>query len=177
MSSVCETAKQAFPPDVKIVCEAATGEMSNDAAMPLALILNELLTNAVKHGLKDGKGTIRAGLADQDGSFILYVEDEGSGFDLESVLPRSLGLATLQQPVLAMMDVCLTGDRDGIDAALEMFQNMGIRCIFATAHDDAATLNRAEAAHPLGWLPKPYTPMALIEMVRLALRDLDDQQS
>ena len=30
-----------------------TGVLSNDVAMPLALILNELLTNAVKHGVKD----------------------------------------------------------------------------------------------------------------------------
>jgi two-component sensor histidine kinase len=96
LSSVCETAKQSFPPDVTIVCEAATGEISNDSAMPLALILNELLTNAVKHGLKDSKGTIRAGLADQDGSFTLYVEDEGPGFDLEFVLPKSSGLRLVQ---------------------------------------------------------------------------------
>ncbi len=96
LHSVCETAKQAFPPDVKIDCEAATGEISNDSAMPLALILNELLTNAVKHGLKDGKGAVRAGLAEQDGSFTLFVEDEGPGFDLASILPNSSGLRLVQ---------------------------------------------------------------------------------
>ena len=40
---------RAFP-DVKIVREVATAELDNDRAMPLALILNELLTNAVKYG-------------------------------------------------------------------------------------------------------------------------------
>jgi hypothetical protein len=32
----------------------------------------------------------------------------------------------------------------------------GIRCIFATAHHDAHVRARAEAASPLGWLPKPF---------------------
>jgi two-component system, response regulator PdtaR len=89
---------------------------------------------------------------------------------------EAIQLAAMQPPALAVMDIRLAGGRDGIEAALELFQSMGIRCIFATAHDDTATRNRAAAVHPLGWLPKPYSPMDLIEMVRLALRDLNDHK-
>jgi PAS domain S-box-containing protein len=93
IEAVCHTAQQTFPPDVKIVCEAAAGELSNDIAMPLALILNELLTNAVKHGVGDrGYGTVRVGLTREADSFVLYVEDDGPGFDLDSVRNRSSGL-------------------------------------------------------------------------------------
>jgi PAS domain S-box-containing protein len=97
LQSVCETAQQAFPAHTKIVCEAASGELSNDMAMPLALILNELLTNAVKHGV-DGRseGVIRVGLDRKDDSFVLYVEDDGPGFDFESVRHRSSGLRLVQ---------------------------------------------------------------------------------
>lgn len=97
LNSVCETARQTFPPHITITCEAATGELPNDTSMPLALILNELLTNAVKHGLSaDGKGRIRVGLTGRDGSFALHVEDDGPGFDLDAVRSRSSGLRLVQ---------------------------------------------------------------------------------
>jgi two-component sensor histidine kinase len=65
--------------------------------MPLALIANELLTNAVKYGL-NGKavGAIRVGLRRENESLLFYVEDDGPGFDLQSVQPRSSGLALVQ---------------------------------------------------------------------------------
>jgi two-component sensor histidine kinase len=55
LNAVCEAPQQAFPPNLKIVREVASGELDNDDAMPLALILNELLTNASKYGC-DGRG-------------------------------------------------------------------------------------------------------------------------
>ena len=67
--------------------------LSNDVAMPLALILNELLTNAVKHGIKDhARQGVRVSLTDQDGRLALCVEDDGEGFDLEEVRKTSSGL-------------------------------------------------------------------------------------
>lgn len=97
LDAVCQTARQAFSPDVKIVCEAADAELSNDTAMPLALIVNELLTNAVKHGVNGSNApTIRVRLARQDDLFVLYVEDPGPGFDLQSVRKRSSGLQLVE---------------------------------------------------------------------------------
>jgi PAS domain S-box-containing protein len=93
LHSVCETVQQTVPEGIKIVCEAADGVLGNDVAMPLALILNELLTNAVKHGTKDWtKATVRAGLIEKDGGFELYVEDDGDGFDLNTVRKGASGL-------------------------------------------------------------------------------------
>jgi two-component sensor histidine kinase len=93
LRAVTETIRQTLPPDVGIVCEKASGVLSNDAAMPLALILNELLTNAVKHGVKDhAKQSVRVGLTERDGDFELYVEDDGPGFDLDAVRRTSSGL-------------------------------------------------------------------------------------
>ncbi|HEY3678561.1 MAG TPA: response regulator, partial [Bradyrhizobium sp.] len=66
----------------------------------------------------------------------------------------------------------LASQRDGIDAARELFQDLAIRCIFATAHDDAHTRERAEPYAPLGWLAKPYTMMTLIASVSAALDKL-----
>jgi PAS domain S-box-containing protein len=97
LNAVCEAAQQTLPPNVQIVCEPASGELSNEAAMPLALILNELLTNAAKYGRNDrGHGTIRVGLNNEVDSYVLYVEDDGPGYDLESVRHRSSGLRLIQ---------------------------------------------------------------------------------
>jgi PAS domain S-box-containing protein len=96
LDAVCDAAQQSFPSTVKIVREMVSGELDNDNAMPLALILNELLTNAVKHGCNGGGETqIRVGLTKGDG-FELYVEDDGPGFDFQVVKNQSSGLKLVQ---------------------------------------------------------------------------------
>jgi PAS domain S-box-containing protein len=93
LRAVCQTIQQMLPPHVSIVCEPAAGELANDAAMPLALIVNELVTNAVKHGLKDGApGAVRISLRENEGQRSLSVEDPGGGFDLNGVIRSSSGL-------------------------------------------------------------------------------------
>jgi two-component sensor histidine kinase len=72
-----------FSKEVSIAYEA-TGSLPKETAMPLALVLNELLTNAEKHGANDrGRVTINVGLSQRSGSYELYVQDRGSGFDFE----------------------------------------------------------------------------------------------
>ncbi len=77
-----------------------------------------------------------------------------------------------EKPALVIMDIRLAGARDGIAAALEIFDKTGIRCIFATAHHDPATRLRAAPAAPLGWLAKPFASATLIAQVEAALRTL-----
>lgn len=74
--------------------------------------------------------------------------------------------AVASRPALVVMDIRLRGARDGIDAALEIYRRTGVRCLFATAHQDQAVRDRARPADPLGWLPKPYPPGALVRLIR-----------
>ena len=93
LHAVCQTVQQTLPPDIEIVCQRASGVLSNDVAMPLALILNELLTNAVKHGIRDrANETVRISLTQEGDEFELVVEDDGDGFDLDAVRQGSSGL-------------------------------------------------------------------------------------
>ena len=93
MTSVCAAAASACGGEVAIELEAGSGKLANDSAVPLALVLNELITNAAKYGAgADGRGKVRVGLAETDGRFTLTVEDEGPGFDLSEVRRRSSGL-------------------------------------------------------------------------------------
>jgi PAS domain S-box-containing protein len=98
--SVCATAEQTFPTRTRISYRADEIELGNDVAMPLALILNELLTNAVKYGT-NGKesiegGSIRVGLTRRQDRCVLSVEDDGPGFDLEETRQRASGLFLIQ---------------------------------------------------------------------------------
>jgi PAS domain S-box-containing protein len=97
LNAVCQTVQQTFPGNLQISCESAPDQLSNETAMPLALILNELLTNAVKHGLNgQTEGAVRVGLTKEAEDFVLYVEDDGPGFDAASVRDRSSGLRLVQ---------------------------------------------------------------------------------
>jgi DNA-binding NarL/FixJ family response regulator len=98
-----------------------------------------------------------------------------AGFELAGIAAsaeEAIEMAAAHRPAFAIMDIRLAGQRDGIDAALELFQNHDIRCIFATAHSDPDTSRRAEPAQPLGWLQKPYTMTSLVEEVQRALDEL-----
>jgi PAS domain S-box-containing protein len=93
LQSVCETVRQTLPSGISLTCRPAGGVLSNEFAMPLALILNELVTNAVKHGLKlSDVGTVRVVLVEDNGRYELAVEDDGEGFDLDAVRKTSSGL-------------------------------------------------------------------------------------
>jgi PAS domain S-box-containing protein len=82
LEAVCDSAQQAFSSEISVVMESDPCELPNGTAMPLALILNELVTNAAKYGTKpDGTGTIRVSLTTNDSEATLSVSDEGPGFD------------------------------------------------------------------------------------------------
>ncbi len=88
---------------------------------------------------------------------------------IASTAEEAVVLARQHKPVLALMDIRLAGRRDGVDAAGELFRELGVRCIFATAHDDQRTRSRAAPFAPLGWLAKPYTMASLIALVRRSM--------
>jgi DNA-binding NarL/FixJ family response regulator len=103
-----------------------------------------------------------------------------AGFEVVGVASsadQALELAAAELPTLVVMDVRLSGTRDGIDAALELFATHGIRCVFATAHQTAETRTRAQPANPLRWLAKPYTMLSLVDTVRRALQELQPRAS
>jgi len=66
-----------------------------DTAIPVGLILNELLTNSYKYAFaKSGSGKITVDFKKQDGKYFLQVSDDGIGFSSEQAATKtkSLGL-------------------------------------------------------------------------------------
>jgi two-component system, response regulator PdtaR len=141
---------------------------------------------------RDARAASRTENVKRDPPRLLIVEDDYlMSTDLEAALTDAgfavvgvaataddaLTLSESARPALAIMDVRLRGQRDGIDAAIDIFSRTGIRCIFATAHHDRHVRARAEASRPLAWLPKPYGMASLVTAVRAALAHLTDEAS
>jgi two-component sensor histidine kinase len=92
--SVCGN-QSIVPPErnVKLECESVPMEVDVELASPLALILVELLTNAIKHAFPDGRrGTIKVTIR-PDGQFgIMEVADDGAGLPEGATGSRRSGL-------------------------------------------------------------------------------------
>ncbi|MBN1890080.1 MAG: PAS domain S-box protein [Thermoflexales bacterium] len=97
--------------DVQLGLDAVTLDVKR--AAPLGLILNELLTNALKHAFPAGRcGTIEVTLSDLEHELVLEVADDGvglaEGFDLTR--PAGLGLE-LVRVLTSQLDGRLESER------------------------------------------------------------------
>jgi PAS domain S-box-containing protein len=80
-SDVCATVSGSLGPGVEIKLDIADVVLPNDWATPLALIFNELVSNAARHGRSpSGQSQVRVRFARADGAFELSVDDDGPGF-------------------------------------------------------------------------------------------------
>ena len=65
-----------------------------DTALPMGLIVNELVSNCIKHAFKDGTGCVNVNLSPDEEGYILTVSDNGVGLpeDIDPFESNSLGL-------------------------------------------------------------------------------------
>lgn len=96
MEAIARTLVATVAKDVPLELSAAEGRLSNENAFPLALILNELVTNAVKHGVPDGRGTIRVELTRRDDEYALAVHDSGPGITVTGSSRATSGLGLVR---------------------------------------------------------------------------------
>jgi len=70
------------PSRIALTLDAADAKVSADIAVPCGLIINELITNALKYAFPEGgPGEVRVALCrEDDGSLALSVSDNGVGF-------------------------------------------------------------------------------------------------
>jgi two-component sensor histidine kinase len=83
LHTLIESIRAGYNPDVKVVEEIEDVAVDKDAATPLGLIVNEVVSNSFKHAFADGRrGTVSISLkAQDDGRARLTVRDDGVGFD------------------------------------------------------------------------------------------------
>jgi two-component sensor histidine kinase len=78
---------------VKIRREGRFGELRAENATPLALVLTELVTNAVEHGLRDRGGTVTVTALRQGAALRTTIRDDGKGLP-EGFVAGGSGLGT-----------------------------------------------------------------------------------
>jgi DNA-binding NarL/FixJ family response regulator len=137
-------------PRVAFGAETASGSLGSAGERPQVLIVEDdwLVAMQVEAALTD------AGFA------VLGIANSAE---------EAIQMAQEGNPALAIMDIRLAGRRDGVDAAIQLFRERGLRCIFATAHFDQQIRQRADAAQPIGWIQKPYSMASLLDMIHKAL--------
>lgn len=115
---------------------------------------------------------------------ILIVEDEmlvGAklsmfltelGYEVTGLLPRAeevLNHIQENSPDIALLDIQLKGEMDGISLAQMLIQGHRIPVIFLTANNDDATFQRAKTAQPYAFLTKPFKKLDLQRALELTI--------
>jgi len=68
---------------------------------------------------------------------------------------EAVRLARKERPAAVLMDVRLSGARDGIHAAIEIAGQRPVPIVYVTASDDSATRRRLQDQNPAAVLVKP----------------------
>lgn len=82
---------------------------------------------------------------------------------------EAFALAEEEKPDLALVDIRVRGDRDGVSIAAYLREERPIRIVFLTSHADDHTVQRASAIGPNGYLLKPFTDEGLFACLSVAL--------
>jgi len=115
---------------------------------------------------------------------ILIVEDEGlvaedikahleeNGWQVPAIVPtgeQALELLESKHIDLVLMDIVLTGERDGIDTAAIIKEIHQTPVIYLTAYTDREKVERARKTDPYGYLVKPFDERELKTTVAMTL--------
>ena len=82
---------------------------------------------------------------------------------------EAIAMAQELLPDAILMDIRLKGTMNGIEAAEQIYQSRQIPVIFASAHSDRETLQRAQINAQFGYIVKPFREHDLFMALRTAL--------
>ncbi len=88
--------------------------------------------------------------------------------DMVASAPAAVAAAEQHLPDLVFMDVRLADGTNGIDAASEIRDRLGISSIFMTAHADVQTRARIAQVRAIELLPKPVSAAAVAAALKTA---------
>ncbi len=100
---------------IKIVKGITDVHVDISSAIPMALIVNELITNAYKHAFTNKtEGIIEVSLLENNNQVFLTIKDNGNGFDKTVIPKNSIGMDILSGLINQIEGTCnLTSDEKG----------------------------------------------------------------
>jgi two-component sensor histidine kinase len=137
---------------VRISTDIEELETPADYALHLGLIVNELITNALKHAFTEDGGRIHVVARTEDGMLLLRVRDDGTG-TMSSKIQQRAGIGTKLMDMLA----------HAIDGKISRHSGAGliveVRAPFNAAGGNSISLDGREpsndAERPQDFSPKP----------------------
>ncbi len=117
---------------IRFKVEGDAGELPGEVATPLAVVLNELMQNAVDHAFPEGAtdARVEVTLARTDGHVEIEVRDNGAGLPEQFTLDRSRGLG------LSIVQALVTSELQG---SIEMHDDGGTSVRVRVPVADAAS--------------------------------------
>lgn len=101
--------------NIQIIADIEQISIPMNKALPLALIINELVTNSFKHAFKNSaKGNIKVKMKSFGNDLKLTVTDNGSGFETDTKASTSLGLEIIKDLVDQLNGVGMFKKSDGM---------------------------------------------------------------
>jgi PAS domain S-box-containing protein len=110
------------PADIRIEVETQSAPIDLDRAVPLGLIVNELVTNAIKHGFAGDRGGVVEVRFERLGeTYRLSVRDDGPGLvaDGQAVLREGLGMQLINGFVRRIRGTLTIYGEQGFEAVVE----------------------------------------------------------
>ncbi len=105
---------------------------------------------------------------------------EDLGYEVVGMAIRAeeaIELLEAEQPDLAILDITLKGEKDGIWLAEQIKANHKIPYIFLSSHGDQSTVQRAVKTKPYGYLMKPFQKADIYTAISLALSNYENERN
>lgn len=90
---------------------------------------------------------------------------------------EAIELLENESPDIALIDIRIKGQKDGIDLALYIREHYSIPIVFITANSDPITLQKAKQAYPNAYLIKPFTKTDLYTTIEIAILNFELSQN
>jgi len=103
-----------------------------------------------------------------------------AGFEVVGAASRvreALAIAERTRPHVAVIDVRLRGERDGVEAGLLLRQTFGVEIVFLTGQAERVAEHRAGFVRPVAYLHKPVSHRLLVSTIRDAAARAPQQPS
>lgn len=89
---------------------------------------------------------------------------------------EAIEMVARDQPDILLIDIQLSGKKDGIDLAWKIREDYNIPFIFLTANSDAQTVERAKKVSPPAYLIKPFNKDELYTSIEICLHNFSQSQ-
>ena len=83
---------------------------------------------------------------------------------------EAVEIATREHLDLVLMDIRLSGDKDGVQAAREIREQVNVPIVYLTAHSDRRTVERAKRTDHDGFILKPFLRKELQSTIEVVLK-------